>query len=262
MHSVTDKTYGTEYNCNRWLSRAWPPRVCKHFVCCLRTNCKKYKSTILQTCTFWIEFPDQLRRTRLKNIILFYFIKYEEIGNKNGVFFTFSPIKRLIFTQKGTFDFEVFSHIHVLRSMFFVKPPHFSNPNSQKRHHSFVTTHPPLDIIIFIIYLLFNYVFMSSGLVSFQRVYGRAELLTVRTIVASSADVLGLDMFVQSGFVFGCPAAGETVPPLLCPHHAARYYVFYFHVSCNTRHNKQRSKFGIINFNQVRGPTASLLVYI
>ena len=119
MHSVTDKTYGTEYNCNRWLSRAWPPRVCKHFVCCLRTNCKKYKSTILQTCTFWIEFPDQLRRTRLKNIILFYFIKYEEIGNKNGVFFTFSPIKRLIFTQKGTFDFEVFSHIHVLRSMFF-----------------------------------------------------------------------------------------------------------------------------------------------
>ena len=72
-------------------------------------------------------------------------------------FFTCSPIKRLIFTQKGTFDFEVFSHIHVLRSMFFfVKPPHFSNPNSQKRHHSFVTTHPPLDIIIlsFIYYLI------------------------------------------------------------------------------------------------------------
>ena len=70
-------------------------------------------------------------------------------------FFTFSPIKRLIFTQKGTFDFEVFSHIHVLRSMFFfVKPPHFSNPNSQKRHHSFVTTHPPLDIIIFYLFII------------------------------------------------------------------------------------------------------------
>ena len=109
---------------------------------------------------------------------------------------------------------------------------------------------------------LLHYVFMSPRLVSFQCIYGWAELLTVRTIVASSADVLGLDMFIQSGFVFGCPAAGETVPPLLCPHHAARYYVFYFHVSCNTRHNKQRSKFGIINFNQVRGPTASLLVYI
>ena len=80
---------------------------------------------------------------------------------------------------------------------------------------------------------------MSSRLVSFQCVYGRAELLAVRTVVASSADVLGLDMFVQSGFVFGCPATGQTVPPLLCPHHAARYYVFYFHVSCNTRHNKQ-----------------------
>ena len=61
MHSVTDKTYGTEYNCNRWLSRAWPPRVCKHFVCCLRTNCRKYKSTILQTCTF---SPPRLRDIR------------------------------------------------------------------------------------------------------------------------------------------------------------------------------------------------------
>ena len=174
MHSVTDKTYGTEYNCNRWLSRAWPPRVCKHFVCCLRTNCKKYKSTILQTCTFWIEFPDQLRRTRLKNIILFYFIKYEEIGNKNGVFFTFSPIKRLIFTQKGTFDFEVFSHIHVLRSMFFFfcKTTTFLQPKLPETTSLICHNASTIRHYNFIIYLLFNYVFMSSGLVSFQCVYG------------------------------------------------------------------------------------------
>ena len=43
-------------------------------------------------------------------------------------FFTFSPIKRLIFTQKGTFDFEVFSHIHILRSMFFCKTTTFLQP--------------------------------------------------------------------------------------------------------------------------------------